>query len=45
MLFSQLGSAPRLAAMIQRDRNDFSLVEWAYLFTQAALFSVRAIRP
>jgi digeranylgeranylglycerophospholipid reductase len=45
VLFSQFGREPRLAAMIQRDRNDFSLVEWAYLFAQAARFSVRAIRP
>ncbi len=44
VLFSQFGSEPRLAAMIQRDRNDFSLAEWVYLFTQAAFFSMRALR-
>lgn len=44
VLFAQFGREPRLAAMVQRDRNDFSLAEWAYLLAQAALFSVRAIR-
>ncbi len=45
VLFAQFGREPRLAAMIQRDRNDFSFAEWVYLFTQAALFSMRALRP
>ena len=44
VLFAQFGREPRLAAMVQRDRNDFSFAEWAYLFTQAALFSMRALR-
>jgi flavin-dependent dehydrogenase len=44
VLFEQLARAPRFAAMLQRDRNDFSLAEWAYLYAQAALFSVRALR-
>ena len=44
ILFSQLARAPKFAAMLQRDRNDFSLGEWAYLYAQAALFSVRATR-
>ncbi len=45
ILFEQLARAPRFAAMLQRDRNDFSLAEWAYLYTQAARFSLRALRP
>ena len=44
VLFAQLARAPKFAAMLQRDRNDFSLGEWAYLYAQAALFSTRAIR-
>ncbi len=43
-LFAQFASAPRLAAIVQRDRNDFSFAEWVYLFTQAALFSIRSLR-
>ncbi len=43
ILFEQLARAPRFAAMLQRDRNDFSLPEWAYLYAQAALFSLRAL--
>jgi hypothetical protein len=31
--------------MLQRDRNDYSVGEWAYLYAQAALFSMRALRP
>ena len=44
VLFEQLAGNPRFADMLQRDRNDFSLAEWAYLYAQAALFSIRAIR-
>lgn len=44
VLFEQLARTPRFANMIQRDRNDFSLAEWAYLYAQAALFSIRALR-
>jgi flavin-dependent dehydrogenase len=44
VLFDQLTRAPRFADMLQRDRNDFSLGEWLYLYAQAALFSVRALR-
>jgi geranylgeranyl reductase len=44
VLFEQLARAPRFADMLQRDRNDFSLAEWAYLYAQAALFSIRAMR-
>ncbi len=44
ILFEQLAHAPKFAAMLQRDRNDFSLPEWLYLYAQAALFSARALR-
>ena len=44
VLFEQLAQTPRFAAMLQRDRNDFSFGEWMYLYAQAALFSVRALR-
>jgi flavin-dependent dehydrogenase len=45
VLFEQLARTPRFASMLQRDRNDYSLGEWAYLYAQAALFSIRALRP
>jgi flavin-dependent dehydrogenase len=45
VLFEQLARTPRFANMLQRDRNDYSLTEWAYLYAQAALFSIRALRP
>jgi len=44
VLFEQLAGTPRFFNMLQRDRNDFSLGEWVYLYAQAALFSVRALR-
>ncbi len=44
VLFDRFERAPRLARMIQRDRNDFSLVEWSYLFAQAAIFALRGAR-
>ena len=44
VLFEQLAGSPRFATMLQRDRNDFSLAEWAFLYAQAALFSIRALR-
>ncbi|GAC1548803.1 MAG: geranylgeranyl diphosphate reductase [Vulcanimicrobiaceae bacterium] len=44
VLFEQLARTPRFADMLQRDRNDFTLGEWMYLYAQAALFSVRALR-
>jgi flavin-dependent dehydrogenase len=44
LLFEQLARAPRFADLLQHDRNDFSLGEWAYLYAQAALFSMRALR-
>lgn len=44
VLFEQLAHTPRFATMLQRDRNDFSIGEWMYLYAQAALFSIRALR-
>jgi flavin-dependent dehydrogenase len=44
LLFEQLAWFPRFADLLQRERNDFSLGEWAYLYAQAAFFSVRALR-
>ncbi len=44
ILFEQLARTPKFANMLQRDRNDFSIGEWMYLYAQAALFSVRALR-
>ena len=43
VLFEQFTGAPKFADMLQRDRNDFSIGEWAYLYAQAALFSMRAL--
>lgn len=44
VLFEQLSWFPRFADLLQRERNDFSLGEWVYLYAQAAFFSVRALR-
>jgi flavin-dependent dehydrogenase len=44
VLFEQLSRTPRFADMLQRDRDDFGPGEWAYLYAQAALFSLRALR-
>lgn len=44
VLFDQLVRTPKFADLLQHDRNDFSLGEWIYLYAQAALFSVRAVR-
>jgi digeranylgeranylglycerophospholipid reductase len=44
LLFEQLARYPRLADLLQRERHDFSFGEWLYLYGQAALFSLRALR-
>jgi geranylgeranyl reductase len=41
LLFEQLTRSPRLADLLQRDHDDFSLSEWLYLYTQAAQFGLR----
>jgi flavin-dependent dehydrogenase len=44
VLFRQLESAPRLAQLLQHDRNDFTPLQWAYLYVQAARFGLSALR-
>ena len=44
ILFRQLATTPRFAQLLQRDRNDFKLGEWVYLYTQAAKFSLSALQ-
>ena len=44
LLFEQLTRFPKLATLLQRDRNEFSLTEWVFLYAQAALFATRALR-
>ncbi len=43
-LFEQLEEAPRFADLLQHDRNDFTPLQWIYLYAQAAKFSLRALR-
>ncbi|MBV8150998.1 MAG: NAD(P)/FAD-dependent oxidoreductase [Candidatus Eremiobacteraeota bacterium] len=44
VLFTQLAGNPRFAELLQHDRNDFTPMQWAYLYRQAAAFSLRALR-
>ena len=44
VLFRQLERAPRFAQLLQHDRNDFTLVQWMYLYAQAAQFGLSALR-
>ena len=44
VLFRQLEATPRFAELLQRDREAFSPLEWAYLYAQAAKFSLHALR-
>jgi len=44
ILFEQLEATPAFANLLQHDRNDFSSVQWMYLYAQAAKFSLRALR-
>ncbi len=44
VLFGQLERTPKFAQLLQRDRNDFTIPEWLYLYRQAFAFSMRAIR-
>jgi hypothetical protein len=43
-LFEQLEATPVFADLLQHDRNDFSPLQWMYLYAQAAKFSLRALR-
>ena len=42
-LFGRVAADARFAALIQRDRDDYSPAEWAYLYAQMALFTLRAV--
>jgi flavin-dependent dehydrogenase len=44
VLFEQLEATPVFADLLQHDRNDFSPLQWTYLYAQAAKFSLRAMR-
>jgi flavin-dependent dehydrogenase len=44
VLFRQLERTPRFFDLLQRDRNDFSPLQWAYLYAQAARFGLTALR-
>ncbi|MEO7039491.1 MAG: NAD(P)/FAD-dependent oxidoreductase [Candidatus Elarobacter sp.] len=44
ILFRQLDRNPRFAQLLQRDRHDFNLGEWMYLYSQAAKFSLSALQ-
>jgi hypothetical protein len=43
VLFERLAGSPRFASLLQRERSDYTLSEWGYLYAQAALFSMRAL--
>jgi flavin-dependent dehydrogenase len=44
VLFEQIANERKLCALLQRDRNDFTLPEWLYLYLQAALFGAKSLR-
>jgi len=44
VLFRQLERTPRFFDLLQRDRNDFSPLQWMYLYAQAARFGLTALR-
>jgi digeranylgeranylglycerophospholipid reductase len=44
ILFRQLERAPRFAELLQHDRNDFTPLQWLYLYAQAARFGLTALR-
>jgi geranylgeranyl reductase len=43
VLFEQLVRTPRFADLIQRDRDDYTPAQWAYLYAQMARFTVKAL--
>lgn len=43
VLFRQLERSPRFYDLLQRERNDFTPLQWAYLYGQAARFSLAAL--
>jgi flavin-dependent dehydrogenase len=42
VLFRQLERTPRMAELLQHDRNDFTPPQWLYLYAQAARFGLSA---
>jgi digeranylgeranylglycerophospholipid reductase len=44
VLFEQIARERKLCDLLQRDRNDFTLSEWLYLYLQAALFGAKSLR-
>jgi flavin-dependent dehydrogenase len=44
VLFRQLERTPRFYDLLQRDRNDFTPLQWLYLYAQAARFGAAALR-
>jgi flavin-dependent dehydrogenase len=42
LFFEQLVREPRLTALLQHERNDFSFGEWMYLYMQVLRFGLRA---
>jgi digeranylgeranylglycerophospholipid reductase len=44
VLFRQLERAPRFAELLQHDRNDFTPLQWLYLYAQAARFGLTSLR-
>jgi hypothetical protein len=44
VLFRQLERTPRFAQLLQHDRNDFTPLQWAYLYAQATRFGLAALR-
>jgi flavin-dependent dehydrogenase len=44
VLFEQLARTPKFAALLQRERSEYSASEWLYLYVQAATFALRAAR-
>jgi flavin-dependent dehydrogenase len=43
VLFRQLERSPRFAELLQHDRNDFTPMQWIYLYAQAARFGLSAL--
>ncbi len=43
ILFEQFANAPKFVELLQHDRHDFTLRQWLYLYTNAALFGLRAL--
>ncbi len=44
VLFSQMMKTPHFFELLQRDRGDYGLRDWLYLYAQVARFGLRALR-